>query len=122
MQDITKIKTKYWQHKRGSFGDVVTGINDIKQAIDTVCMTQKGSVPFMPELGTDIISTIGLEPDETIENLTGVWQKEIPLQVPRCEVTDITGTKDDNGKVKMNIWFREKNTAVTGKTEIYIGG
>lgn len=123
MQNIKKLHTKNWQHQRNTIGEVVTEINDIKQCIDTICLTAKGSVPFMPELGTNAFEALGENSDDAIGLIIAMWEKEIPLQEPRCEITDITGNKDENGKILMEIYFRKKSknkTEKTEKTEVYI--
>ena len=120
MQDITKLKTKNWQHKRGTMGEVVTDIYDIEQCIQTIAMTEKGEVPFAPEFGCPNIKAIGENPQDSIEYLTVVYLKELPRQEPRCEIIDITGNFDDNGRVKMTIYFKDKLNNLTDKTEFYI--
>jgi len=120
MTDITALTTKNWQHARGEIGGVVTGIEDIKQCIYTICTVNKGDVPFMPELGTEIIDAIGENSGSAIDIIRAVWLKEIPLQEPRCEITDVTGTFDDNGRIKMTIYFKEKLTGLTDKQEVYV--
>ncbi len=118
--DITKLTTKNWQHERNTIGKVVTETDDIKQCIHTICTTRKGKVPFMPEFGTDIFEAVGENSDDAIEIITAVLTKEIPLQEPRCEITEITGIKTAEGKVKITIYYKEKRTGITQKTEIYL--
>lgn len=118
--DITKLQTKNWQKRRNTIGDVAVGIEDIKQCIYTICTTKKGSIPFMPEFGTDIFETIGENSDDAIDTISAVWTKEVPIQEPRCEITDITGTKYENGEIKMTIYFKEKSTGMTEKQEVFI--
>lgn len=118
--DITKLNTKNWQHKRNTIGEIVQGIYDIKQSIETIIATQKNTVPFMPELGTDIIEAIGENAEDSIDISISILKKEIPLQEPRCEITDISGEKNDNGRIHLTVYFKEKTTGYTDKTEVYI--
>jgi len=120
MTDITKLQTKNWQHKRGTIGGIASNIDDIRQCINTICSIDKGEVPFMPELGADIFGAIGENSDDAIDIIKSVLLKEIPKQEPRCEITDITGSKDENGGVKLTIYFKEKMTGLTDKTEVYV--
>lgn len=120
MQNIKKIKTKYWQHKRGSIGEIAVGIHDIKQCVDTVITTNKGTVPLMPELGCDQIEAIGETPEVAIDILKTIWLKEIPLQVPRCEVIDIVGESNDDGRILMKIYFKDKTTGKKDYTKKYL--
>ena len=118
--NTTQLHTKNWQHKRNTIGEIATDINDIKQCIDTICSTDKGSIPFMPEFGTEAMQALGENSDDAIDMISALWKTEIPKQEPRCEVTEITGVKEDNGRIKMKIYFREKSTKITQTTEVYI--
>lgn len=118
--DIRTITSKNWQHKHNTIGDVVIDKDDVKQCIRTIATTQKGSVPFASEFGCDLISGIGENPQETIANLKIIYLKEIPKQEPRCEIIDITGTFDDNGRVQMEIYYKLKNSDSAEKVEIYV--
>ncbi len=118
--DITKITTNNWQHKRGSIGEIVTGIEDIKQCIDTIMSVSKGDIPLMPEFGTEIITAVGESADDAIEIITAIFSKEIPKQEPRCELVNITGSKTDTGRLRIKVQFKEKSTSETTSSEIYI--
>ncbi|MGN0014613.1 MAG: hypothetical protein ACI37T_04255, partial [Candidatus Gastranaerophilaceae bacterium] len=118
--DITKLKTKNWQHKRGSIGEVVTEIDDIAQCVASIMEITKGSVPLCPELGTDVIEAIGENTEDAIEIATAIFAKEIPIQEPRCELLDITGEKDENGKIIIKPYIQAKQTGKTKKIERYI--
>lgn len=120
VQDITKLNTKNWQHKRGTIGLVVQEIFDIKQCVDTIVSTPKGSVPFAPEFGCEQIEAIGENSIDAIDILRAIWLKEIPLQEPRCEITEITGDFDDNGDCFMTIYFKDKKSNISEKIERYI--
>jgi len=49
----------FWQPKAAAMGEVVTGIADIAQAIETIFATQIGTVPLMPRFGFDALAAIG---------------------------------------------------------------
>ena len=120
IEDITLIKTKNWQHKRGTIGEIVTEIDDIAQCVTSIMEISKGSVPLCPELGTDVIQAIGENTEDAIEIATAIFSKEIPIQEPRCKLLDITGEKDDNGKIVMKPYIQSKATGETKKIERYI--
>ncbi|MCD7780408.1 MAG: hypothetical protein LUH05_07035 [Candidatus Gastranaerophilales bacterium] len=114
--DTTKITENTWQHKRNSIGETVTGIEDIKQCIDTILTVSKGDIPLMPELGTDIIKAIGENAEDAIDIAKAIFSKEIPKQEPRAELVDISGTKTENGRINLKIQFKEKTTGITETT------
>jgi phage baseplate assembly protein W len=111
---------KSYQHKRNSFGEIVSNISDIKQCVETIINTTKGEIPFCPELGTEIIKAIGENQDDAINIAIAIFSKELPKQEPRIEITDITGTKTDTGRIYIKIYYRAKGSNEIQKTEIYI--
>ncbi len=119
-QDITKLTTKNWQHKRNTIGEVAVDIYDIEQCIKTIATTQKGEVPFMPELGINFLEGIGEESENAILYYKTQYLKEIPRQEPRCEVIDVTGKFDENGQIKMVVYFKEILNDLPRKTEVWI--
>ena len=47
-----KITSIDWSSKLGSLGDIVEGLDDIRQCISIILGTQKGSLPHRLEFGT----------------------------------------------------------------------
>ena len=122
MQNIVQIQTKNWQKARNTIGGIVTETEDIRQCINTICSVRKGKIPYMPEFGTDIADAVGENSDDAIDIIASVLKREIPVQEPRCEITEVTGVKDSNGVIKMTVYFKAKMTGITDKEEIYING
>lgn len=108
--EITKLKTKHWQRKLNSIGEIVTDIDDIAQCYDIIFSTPKGSVPFLLNLGTDIIDAIGQNPEKAKQTITTILIKELPLQEPRAEVSDIKTNFNENGKLEVCVTFKSKLT------------
>ena len=120
-KDITKINSKNWQHKRGSIGDIAIDNEDIKQCINSIFETAKGEVPLNPEAGTNLIDAIDETPEDAIEIAIKTAYKEIPRQEPRCEILQVSPEKDvKTGSIKLTVWFKNKKTNITDKTEVYI--
>jgi len=118
--DTTKITTNSYQHKRNSIGEILTGRDDVRQSIRTICTTQKGSVPFAPEFGCDLLPAIDENPIISIQNLKVVYLKEIPRQEPRCEIIDVNGVFNDNGQLHMTINYKLKGNNLGEKVEVYV--
>lgn len=112
--------TEQWQHKRNTLGEIIKGSDDIRQCIHTILQTPKCSIPFMPELGTDIFQAVGENTEDAIDIGIAIITKEIPIQEPRAEIIDVTGSKDTNGQIKFSIYWKNKITNLTEKTEVYI--
>lgn len=119
--NITNINSKNWQHKRGSIGDIAVDNDDIKQCINSIFETAKGEVPLNPEAGTDIINAIDESPDDAVEIAIKTAYKEIPRQEPRCEILQVVPDKNiETGSIKLTVYFKNKKTNITEKTEVYI--
>lgn len=118
--EITKLKTKHWQRKLGTVGEIVTDIDDIAQCIDTILSTPKGSVPFLLNLGTDIINAIGQNPDKANQIITTILTKELPLQEPRAEFLEIKTNINENGKFKVDVKFKSKLTTEERTKTYYV--
>ncbi len=120
-KDITNIHSKNWQHKRGSIGDIAINNEDIKQCINSIFATSKGEVPLNPEAGTNIIEAIDENPEDAAEIAIKTAYKEIPRQEPRCEILQTVPEININtGELKLTIYFKNKKTNITDKTEVYI--
>lgn len=86
--DIRSIKSTYWQKKRGSFGEVVEEIEDINQCLQTIVTTRKGSVPHVPDLGSDIWLELDKPINEAIPAIIQKVYNDIPPQEPRITIQD----------------------------------
>jgi len=118
--EITNLKTKHWQRKLNTVGEIVTDIEDIEQSLDTILNTPKGSVPFLLNLGTDIIDAIGQSPEKAKQIITTILAKEIPLQEPRAEIVEITTDYDYNGKFEVGVKFKSKLTSEERTKTYYV--
>lgn len=110
MINIKKIKSKHFQHKLNTIGEVVTDIEDIEQCYDTIFNVAKGSCPLLLNLGSDIIDAIGQNPKKAERIIKTILLKELPIQEPRAEVLDIQTEFDTNGKMLVRIHFQSKLT------------
>lgn len=117
--DIRFLKNgRNFQHKRNSLGEIVQGKDDVKQCVVTITTTQKGSVPFMHNLGCDLLPAIGEKSETAIDYLIGVYSKEVPIQEPRCNIVEVTGEANENGQITMKIYFAQNNE--TDYVEVYV--
>lgn len=108
--NMDKIKTKHWQKKLNSIGEIVTDIADIEQCYDTIFSTVKGSCPLLLNLGSDIINAIGQNPQKAEKIIKTILLKELPLQEPRAEVLDIRTKFNVDGKITVQVHFKCKLT------------
>jgi phage baseplate assembly protein W len=78
LQDVT---TQNWQLSAAAPGQIVQGVLDIIQCVDVILTTQRGSDPFRPDFGVDIMSFI----DEPINTAVPILVREITAQITRWE-------------------------------------
>ena len=102
---LEQIPTDFWQYSLANAGEVVEGIDDIKQCLDILLSTQKGSVPLNPDLGIDIDAYIG-QPASESAGLKGEILNQIEIYEPRISVTNIVIAYENAGAIiKINlIW------------------
>lgn len=82
-------KTQYWQLSMAALGDIVQGIWDIAQCIDIILATQKGSDPFRPNFGVDILSYLDQPANIAIPNLVREIQEQVALWETRAKITKL---------------------------------
>lgn len=108
--DIKNLKTKHYQLKIDEPGAVVTDLADIEQCIDVIFNIPKGSCPFLLNLGADIIDAIGQPPAIAEKIIKTVLTKELPVQEPRAEITNVKTTANADGKMAVKVDFKSKLT------------
>lgn len=70
-------------------GQIVEGLADIAQCIDIILTTQKGSDPFRPNFGVDILSYIGKPINIVQPRLVKEIQDQIGLWETRATITKL---------------------------------
>jgi len=120
MQEITDIKTPYWQHKRGTVGDIVTDLDDIEQCFDNIFNITKGEIPYQPNIGSNIIEAVGQNPKDALEIAQTLILKEFAIQEPRAEVVNISSQYDENGKIVIFVTFQSKVTQEERSKKYYV--
>lgn len=91
--DRRTIPHLHWQHKLGlaasTLGEIVFGLDDLEQAIATICITYKGSVPLQPEKCCDLLPYIDRAPAVAIPNLAREIWDGIAAWEPRVVVEKV---------------------------------
>lgn len=75
-------------------GVVATGLEDIRQCIDTILRTIKGTDPFRPQFGSDVYLYTDAPLNIAIPNIKKSIFEAIDLWEPRITVTTITHSID----------------------------
>lgn len=118
ISDYRTLETENWQHKLGTDA-IAADIEDINQCIDTICTTQKGSIPYNPEFGLPLMDFMD-KPINLVASKIAVQTLEtLKLQEPRatyqdCKVKEI----DENGCLRLLISYTYNQTSMIREVPI----
>ncbi len=130
MLDRRDIPYLHWQPKVGRnivapatvLGEIVHGLDDVEQSINTIVLTEKGSVPTEPEKCTELRPYIDRRPDFAIPNITREIFDAIRAWEPRVIVERVTITRDDFAHWRFPVFWRLRAdvTRVLRQTVVYL--
>jgi len=96
---LQDIRATNWQLSRTTIGQVVAGIEDIRQCIGIILTTTKGSVPLNPLFGSDIWQFIDRPINTAVANISAEILDAVGKWEPRIIIKnltyDITGSRVD---------------------------
>jgi uncharacterized protein len=87
-------------------GSIIHGIADLEQAINTIVLTEKGSVPTQPEKCTRLMPYIDRRPDYAIPNITREIFDAIRAWEPRVIVEKVAITRVDFDHWRFPVFWR----------------
>jgi phage baseplate assembly protein W len=90
---LENIDAVNWQMSLDSFGEVVEGIADINQQIGLIVTTLRGSVPLLPEFGSDIPLFVDLPIRQAAPKIREEAFRAL-AQEPRIRVLDVVVTHE----------------------------
>lgn len=104
----------HWQMRLGrnvaapntAIGDIVHGLADVEQSINTIVLTEKGSVPTEPEKCTRLMPYIDRRPDFAIPNITREIFDAITAFEPRVIVERVAITREDFDHWRFPVFWR----------------
>lgn len=92
--DRSRIPYAHWQLRlsRGggsAIGQIVAGLQDLEQAIHTIVLTEKGTVPLAPEKCTQLLPWVDKPPAEAIPNIAREIWDALAIWEPRIVVDSV---------------------------------
>lgn len=116
MLDRRTISHLHWQPRIGrngadTLGQIVTGLDDVEQCINTIVLTEKGSVPTQPEKCTRLAPYIDRRPDYAIPNITREIFNAVRIWEPRVLVERVTITQEDFAHFRFPVFWRLRDDA-----------
>lgn len=91
------LDTINWQHAHGTYGGVVTDLEDVEQCIATICGCEKGTVIYNPNLGLPLKNYMDKPVISVIPELRQVIKMELEYQEPRITVDSVAFRADEDG-------------------------
>lgn len=94
--DRTRIAYAHWQMRlspagsSAGLGQIAAGLDDLDQAIHTIVLTEKGTLPLQPEKCTRLLPFVDKPPNEAIPNFTREIWDAITTWEPRIIVESVT--------------------------------
>ena len=91
--DRRTIPYLHWQHRLGlpqsALGEIVHGLDDLEQALETVVLTEKGTVPLQPEKCTRLLPFIDRPPAVAVPNFVREIWDALTTWEPRIVVAEV---------------------------------
>lgn len=112
MLDRRTIPYVHWQARLGRatprFGEIVHGVDDLEQAIMTIALTEKGSVPTEPEKCVELRPYLDRRPAYAIPYITRELFDAITLWEPRVVVEEVRVTAEDFDHFRFPVFWRPR--------------
>ena len=116
---VLDINSVDFQPKINAIGEVVEGYEDIKQCINTILSTPKGSVPHRPEFGSDCWKYVDFPVDQAIPNMIREAIDAIKIWETRIDVSNVYATVEEQ-HIKINVQWNIKGTDNIQNSEVLI--
>ena len=89
-----------------ALGQIVHGLDDVEQSINTIVLTEKGSVPTQPEKCTRLMPYIDRRPDYAIPYITREIFDAIRAWEPRVIVERVAISREDFDHWRFPVFWR----------------
>lgn len=111
MLDRRSITHLHWQPRIGrngadALGAIVFALDDVEQCIATIVLTEKGSVPTMPEKCTRLAPYIDRRPAFAIPNISREIFDAIRIWEPRVVVERVAISQEDFSHFRFPVFWR----------------
>lgn len=97
MANIREITASAWQFSLQGVGVIVEGLADVRQCIDVILRTQKGTDPFRPQFGSDIFDHMDKPVQVAVPNIKMAIIEAIDMWEPRVKVKAVSHTYNVDG-------------------------
>lgn len=105
MATLADVRSQNWQLSANALGQIVQGVDDVRQCIDVILLTQKGTRVFEPNFGVDLLSYLS-RPATVAAELAREIQEQVNTYEPRARITQIRSEVTANGQVTFYITWQ----------------
>jgi phage baseplate assembly protein W len=90
MAQVSDITATDWQISADGVGIIAQGMDDVKQCVNIILLTRKGSDPLRPEFGCDMYLYIDKPVNTALPQMIKAMLEAIRQWEPRIEILGIT--------------------------------
>lgn len=120
--NLNEITSSEWSLSTTEIGEVVQGIDDIKQCLTILLFTRKGTDPLRPDFGCGAIDRIDQPVNSAIPSMIKDIIDAVTLFEPRIDILKSKITHMlDGSKLTFTLNFKIKNSVETGQQNITYG-
>lgn len=117
---MTQIVSTEWAISLQAQGEIVQGLDCIRQRIRTVLNTRKGTDPLRPRFGVNVLDYVDRPISVVLTEMRKEIMDAIAEFIPEVEITKITGSQIE-GKAVFKILYKITNTVDTDIIEHIYG-
>lgn len=114
------IKSSEWAISLNGVGQLVQGLDDIRQCISIILNTRKGTDPLRPNFGVGVFEYIDKPVNTALPNMRKSIIDAIGEFEPRVELTKVTASVVE-AKVSFKLYYKIKNSVQTDQMDITYG-
>lgn len=114
---VTGVTNKEWGLSLAGQGQLVQGLDDIRQCIKIICHTPRGTDPLRPFFACDVYKYLDKPINYVIGNIFKEIKEALEMWEPRIENIKLSHVLEDTSLI-VRIQFSIKNTVQTDQLDI----
>jgi phage baseplate assembly protein W len=114
MKTINQVTTTNWQISNTGIGDIAEDADDINQCINNIFSTQRGSDPFRPDFGLDLLAAIDRPVNIMAPDLISDMVDQVASYETRIDLKTVNYTLANNKVVFALTWEYSDGTLYKG--------
>lgn len=121
MATLNDIRSINWQIGIAGSGSIVEGMEDVRQCLDVILRTQKGTDALRPEFGSDIYQWIDKPVNAVIPNVKRAIISAVEIFEKRVEVVSVKHNIDSKN-IQFFITYKLVDADIIEQLQLYMSG